>query len=176
VIGLIRQLRPHATVVPMRVLNAAGAADSYAVFLALTFCLWDSPRRPDVINASLTSHRTPGCASSLGRSLTYLMTLCAARGHALPHLVAAAGNQPDVTQIAYPALLPVATIATALDFNGVDAGYNPALTNATGQVQPSYGGTAADSFGQLTDGSGTVHPIFGTSFAAAVVSASLLRP
>jgi hypothetical protein len=179
VIGLIGELRPNATVVPLRVLTSAGRADSTAVFLALAFCLWPSPHRPDVINASLTTQRSPGCPSSLGRSLAYLMTLCAAAqppGAPLPPLVAAAGNTPATSQIGYPALLPAATVVTALDFAGADAGYNPALTGATGTVQPAPGGTSSDPYGTYTDATGTVQQIFGTSFAAAVVSASHLTP
>jgi hypothetical protein len=177
IIGLIDELRPNATVVALRVLTSTGLADSTAVFLALTFCLWPSPRRPDVINASLTSQRTPGCPSSLGRSLAYLMTLCAAQGPSpLPPLVAAAGNTPAASQIGYPALLPQATVVTALDFAGADPGYNVALTGATGMVRPAIGGTKKDAFGSYTDASGAVQQIFGTSFAAAVVSASHLTP
>ncbi|MFJ8016713.1 S8/S53 family peptidase [Streptomyces sp. NPDC096339] len=178
VIGLIRELRPNADVIPVRVLDDKGLADSFAVFLALAFCLWDSPHRPDIVNASLTTLAAPPCASSLGGSLAYVADLCAAAGAGgnkpLPPLVTAAGNAPN-PRVQYPALLPHATVVKATDFSGADAPYN--ITNfsgVTGTIAYAYGGTKADPFGTLTDAAGNTKDIFGTSYAAAVHTASLL--
>ncbi|MFJ6761113.1 S8/S53 family peptidase [Streptomyces sp. NPDC091273] len=178
VIGLIRELRANADVIPVRVLDEKGLADSFAVFLALAFCLWDSPHRPDVVNASLSTLSVPPCASSLGGSLAYVADLCdsASGNNPLPPLVTAAGNAPN-PRVQYPALLPHATVVKATDFNGADAPYN--ITNfsgVTGTIEHAYGGTQADPFGTLTGAAGNTTDIFGTSYAAAVHTASLLRP
>jgi hypothetical protein len=171
---LILALRPHARVKPVKVLNANGLADSFAVFLALAFCLWDSPYRPDIINASFTSQRSGPCANGSGKTMLHLLELCRMQGHRVPHIVAAAGNTPDATVLGYPAVLPTATVATALDFNGHDPGYNVPVVGTGVTAQSAFGGTETDPFGTLTDSAGGSEPIYGTSYAAAVVTASML--
>jgi hypothetical protein len=88
--------------------------------------------------------------------------------------VTAAGNTPHARRLGYPALAPDAEVATGLDWNGADPGYNVPTAWAGVNVIPAFGGTSADPFGQLTRPDGTTEAMFGTSFAAAVVSASHL--
>jgi len=155
------------------VLNASGRADSFNLFLALTYCLW--PGTFDVVNASLTNEGLGPCATTLGRSLTFVLRQCQQYGKgSATTLVAAAGNKTSAQRLGYPAQLPTAVIATGLDWSGNDAGYNVSTATASGTVQPAFGGTQSDPFGQFVDPNGQQHPMFGTSFAAAVVTASYL--
>jgi subtilisin family serine protease len=173
VTSLVQALRPQAAIHPVRILDANGRADSFNLFLALTFCLW--PGIFPVVNASLTTQLTDQCATSLGRSITYIVNQCRTAGKAAGvTLVAAAGNTPFARRLGYPALAPDAEVVTALDWNGADPGYNVPTAGAGVNVIPAFGGTSADPFGQLTRLDGTTEAMFGTSFAAAVVSSSHL--
>lgn len=173
VTSLFQALRPKSTIYPVRILDAEGRADSFDLFLALTFCLW--PGNFPVVHASLTTQLAGQCATSLGRSVAYIVNQCRNAGKAAGvTLVAAAGNTPHASRLGYPALAPYAKVATALDWNGADPGYNVPTAGTAVNVVPAFGGTSVDPFGQLTLAAGTVEAIFGTSFAAVVVSASHL--
>lgn len=167
---VIRTIRPGAQIEPVRVLNDSGTADSFELFLALTYCLWQG--RFDVVNASLSNPGQGTCANSLGETVTLIRQMCRAAGSPMPTLVAAAGNTPAVTCIGYPALVPDAVIVTATDWLGNDPGYNAATTGTANLVVSQPGGTQTDPFGYFTDSAGTRHEMYGTSYAAAVETAS----
>lgn len=170
---VIRTIRPGVSIETVRVLNDRGRADSFELFLALTYCLWGG--RFDLVNASLTNAGVGTCANGLGGTLTLIQDLClASRQLRRPTVVAAAGNAPAAASVGYPALLPGAVVVTATDWNGNDPGYNVSTANLTNPVTAEIGGTPTDSFGHFVDGSGASHEMYGTSFAAAVVTAAKL--
>jgi hypothetical protein len=72
--GLIRKLRPSANVTAIRVLNDENRAESAYFFLALIYALW--PTQAPLVNASLTTHREQGCASSLGKTIDFVVEEC----------------------------------------------------------------------------------------------------
>lgn len=171
--ALVRALRPHASVTSVRVANERGLAESRDILLGLTFALWSG--RYDVLNVSLTSQLAGNCATTLGRSLAFVLEMSRRRGpDPEPVLVAAAGNRTSGQSLGYPALLPNALVATALDWNGQPADYSLSTSGTQVIEVPAFGGTAIDPFGTVI-ASGDEKPLYGTSFAAAVVTASQLH-
>lgn len=171
---LIRALRPSADVEAVRIVDSGGVADSFDLFLALVYCLW--PGTFDVVNVSLSQDVTGHCETWLGTTMVFLMDHCRQRGKGADTvLVAAAGNDPTM-EAQYPALLPGAVVATATDWTGAAALYNSTTRAAgiSGSVVQAYGGVANDPFGTWSDPSGATREMWGTSFAAAVVTASHL--
>lgn len=167
---VIRTIRPGAAIEPVRVLNDYGAADSFEFFLALTYCLWQG--RFGLVNASLSNDGKGICANSLGATVMLIQQLCTASGGPMPTLVAAAGNKPDSQKVAYPALVKGAVVVTATDWQGKDPGYNASTLGTLNQVVLQIGGKKTDTFGHFTDSAGNRHEMYGTSFAAAVETAS----
>ena len=167
---VIRTIRPGAAIEPVRVLNDNGAANSFELFLALTYCLWQG--RFNLVNASLSNPGKGPCANSLGATIMLIQQLCMASGGPMPTLIAAAGNTPDTKKVAYPALVTGAVVVTATDWQGNDPGYNASTAGTVNQVVPQVGGTKTDSFGHFTDTAGNRHEMYGTSFAAAVETAN----
>jgi len=127
----------------------------------------------DVVNASLETATSGSCETSLGRSLNYLLSMCRAHsGHRLPVLVAAAGNDPNAPS-RYPAILPGAVVAVALDASGNRASFNtPPRGGAT--VQEAFGGTQTDPLGDITRPGEPQEDLWGTSFAAGIVTGAYL--
>jgi hypothetical protein len=171
---LIRDLRPSVSIEAVRIVDSAGVADSFDLFLALVYSMW--PGTFEIVNVSLTQDILGQCETWLGATLTFILEQCRNSGkgsNAL--LVAAAGNDPNV-EAQYPALLPDAIVATASDWSGVSASYNSTTIAAarSGTIVQAYGGLPTDPFGTWTDRAGAQHAMWGTSFAAAVVTASYL--
>ena len=172
VAALIRALRPMASISPIRVGNNQGMVESKDLLLALTYVLW--PGTFDVVNVSLTTQLAGHCATGLGRTLTYVLELCRRQGRAgRTSIVAAAGNKTSGQTLGYPALLPGVEVAVGLDWSGRPASYNVDTSRFQGRVQAAFGGTQAEPFGTMNV-AGASRPIWGTSFSAAVVSASHL--
>lgn len=170
---IIRVGKPQAEIFPVNVLDSAGTCPSYDLLNGLIYCLW-SDEDFDIVNASLTSASAGPCPSSLGKTIAYLDALRGTTGSSRPVLVAAAGNAPQTLRLGYPALLSSAIVVTALDWSGGPAPYNlSGLPPSQHQVQ-APGATASAPFGVATSSSGTAWPLFGTSFAAAFVTAALV--
>jgi Subtilase family len=157
----------------IRVADTSGEMTSASLLSALIVVLWPSARF-DVVNISLSGNLGTPCSTAVGASLDYVIESC--RRHnsgTLPIVVAAAGNYQDM-EIAYPALMRDAIVAFALDRAGRRSLYNsyvrPAL--AVREVE-AFGGAADDCFGLIRRNGGDER-IFGTSFAAAVVSAGIV--
>jgi hypothetical protein len=102
-----------------------------------------------------------------------ILQLCQQSGRVLPTLVAAAGNTITGQSFGYPAQLPGAVVVQAWDWAGQPAGYNVTVPSTANTIYAS-GGEAGRPFGRITLPGGTTQDIFGTSFAAAVVTAGLL--
>lgn len=172
VIGLVRALRPDASVAVGRVANENGRVESKDLFIALIWALWAG--RHDVVNVSLSNQLAGDCSTMLGGTLPHVLELCRRDGAgSRATLVAAAGNSTQGQRIGYPALLPDVDVAYALDWKGANADYNVDVSDFGGRVVKAFGGTATEPFGMVGDGHASM-PIFGTSFAAAVVTASHL--
>jgi hypothetical protein len=172
VAGLIHALRSSAQIVIGRVANESGRVESKDLFVALVWALWSG--RHDVVNVSISSQLAGQCSTMLGGTLPHLLELCRRDGGAgRTRVVAAAGNGSDGQRIGYPALLPDVDVAVALDWTGAPADYNVDVSDFRGRVMTAFGGTESEPFGTITGPAGT-GPIYGTSFAAAVVTASHL--
>lgn len=172
VAAIIRAVRPSADIYPVTVLRAANAP-SYDVLNGLIYCLW-ACQDFDIINASLSTEPLGDCPNALGLSLAYVMAVRAKQGGNLPILVAAAGNTPDTEEAQYPALLPGAIVAIALDWHGQLADYNAEIPEIGIETQEAFGGTKNKPFGYIKVDGKPDEPIFGTSFAAAIVTAAHL--
>ncbi|MCW2675663.1 MAG: hypothetical protein JWR70_703 [Modestobacter sp.] len=166
---LILALNPAVTVTALRVITTARTT-SHELLCGLSYALWCG--QFDVLNASLSSQQVGGCPTVLGGSLDMVLQVCQSAGAKLPVLVAAAGNTTTGQGFGYPAQLPGSVIVQALDMSGQPASYNV-------QVLPPYqavfatGGDAADPLGVLTRPDGSQEDLYGTSFAAAVVTAAV---
>jgi subtilisin family serine protease len=170
--GLIRALRDKAEVRAVRVIDDYGRSDAGDVLRAMIYCLWSGSF--DVVNASLTSQLANSCETSAGAAFDFAIRLIEAEGGTVrTKLVAAAGNSTSRQRLGYPALLQGAEVAIAVDWDGGDPGYNVDVSGAPGVVTAAYGGTAASPYGWIRRSSGD-EAIWGTSFAAAALSASHL--
>ena len=169
---LIRNLRPQADVVSVRVLDATLGGQSHEILAAFAFCLSSSVTQFDLINASLSTQTANTCQITLGRSLAFLLSLAAQSSGSVPVTVAAAGNTPTQQYLGYPATMPDVQVALADDWNGRDAGYNVSTTGHVLSTERAYGGIAGDPFGIIKRQGQPDEEIYGTSFAAAVVTAS----
>ncbi|MFE5489033.1 S8 family serine peptidase [Streptomyces virginiae] len=166
VASVITAVRSSADIHPLRVLREDNQGESYEVLAGLVYTLWSGAY--DLVNASLTTDVSGQCATSLGRSVDYLLSYCSAEV-APPVLVAAAGNWGPAHASGYPACLPDAVVALATDDTGARASYN--CTPPPGAIEEeAYGGSDAQPLGTLPDGT----RLFGTSFAAAAVSGAYL--
>jgi hypothetical protein len=167
---LIRQRSPGAQVEALRVCRS-GLAVSYEMYLALTYALW-STGRYDVVNVSLSTQLRDACPTPLGKTMSAITEWCTKhRGGLDVHLVTAAGNNPY--PFGYPAAVPGAIVVQALDWNQHVASYNTAVPSGLITAQASGGEDAPGQYlGTVTVG-GSAQPLFGTSFAAAMVSAEL---
>jgi hypothetical protein len=95
-------------------------------------------------------------------------------GHQVPIVVCAAGNDGPRGKMGYPATIPGVVVAMALDWSGQTASYNctpPAGTqvHAVGAI----GGVENDPLGNMTQQGESVKLLYGSSFATALVAASL---
>ncbi|WP_459982188.1 S8/S53 family peptidase [Nocardioides sp. AN3] len=167
---LIRSLNPNADTTALRVVNAQNGT-SYELLCAMTYALWSEMY--DVLNVSLSAQNTNQCMTVLGGSLTMVLDICQNNGVVLPTVVAAAGNTNTGQAFGYPARLPGATVVQAWDFNRLPAAYNVTVPSSRIPVNAT-GGDSTTFFGTITDGFGNQEAMFGTSYAAAVVTALLI--
>jgi hypothetical protein len=169
---LIRQRRPSAKVEALRVCQS-GLAVSFEMYLALTYALWPKGRY-DVVNVSLSTQLRDKCPTPLGKTLVAIAEWCGQHNGGLGvHLVAAAGNNPQ--RFGYPAAIPDAIVVQAWDWSGQLARYNTAVPSGQVTAQASGGEDApGQSLGTVNIG-GSSQSLFGTSFAAAMVSAELIK-
>ncbi|WP_406393690.1 S8/S53 family peptidase [Streptomyces sp. NBC_00882] len=167
---VIKAVQGSAVIHPIRVLNENNIGQSYEVLAGLMYVLWSG--QYDLINASLTTKKMGACATSLGRSIDYTVRYCSMMVN-LPVLVAAAGNGGSTTLSGYPARVPEAVVALALDDTGGRAAYNstPPPGAAT---EEAYGGSDTSPLGSLVHSTGSSTSLWGTSFAAAVISGAYL--
>ncbi|WP_326658867.1 S8/S53 family peptidase [Streptomyces canus] len=167
---VIKAVQGGAEIHPIRVLNEDNIGQSYEVLAGLMYALWSGQYH--LINASLTTKKLGACATSLGRSIDHTVRYCSAMVN-LPMLVAAAGNDGSGTLSGYPARVPEAVVALALDNTGGRAAYNS--TPPPGAVTAeAYGGSDTSPLGSLTHSTGSSISLWGTSFAAAVISGAYL--
>ncbi|MFF3400358.1 S8/S53 family peptidase [Streptomyces sp. NPDC002659] len=165
---VIKAVQGNADIHPIRVLNEKNNGASYEVLAGLMYALWSG--QYDLINASLTTNVSGPCATSVGRSIDYILRYCSAMAD-LPVLVAAAGNFGSGTLCGYPARLPQAVVALARDHTGERATYNS--TPLEGAVtEEAYGGSKTRPLGHLPHPATT--SLWGTSFAAGAVSGAYL--
>ncbi|WP_181810980.1 S8/S53 family peptidase [Streptomyces ipomoeae] len=164
---VIKAVCGAADIHPIRVLNDKNRGKSYEVLAGLIYALWSGAY--DLINASLTTDAAGPCATSLGRSIDFILRYCSEKS-SLPVLVAAAGNFGRTAMCGYPARLPQAVVALAQDHTGQRAEYNSTPPDWA-FTQEAYGGSKARPLGHFN------HPaasLWGTSFAAAAVSGAYL--
>lgn len=170
---IIRNRVSQADIHPLQVSNSLGRCRSYDVLSALIYALW-SDNRFDVVNASLTTQLGSTCSASVGAGMDHVVALCASKPGPKPVVVAAAGNDPRKA-IAYPALLSNAVVAFATDHNGLSTTYNSTVPMATPVAKAdAFGGTAGTPVGAFVQPGQPDVPFYGTSFAAAFVTAAYL--
>lgn len=167
---LIRKLRPQAEIIALRVLDPALGGESHEILAAFLYCLSQKVTQFRLVNASLTTQAVDSCPTTLGRSLNFLLNLSANYSGSVPTTVAAVGNSP--TSIGYPATMRDVVVALADDWNGQDAGYNASTAGHIVTTEHAYGGISGDPFGVIRRSGQPDEEIVGTSFAAAVITAS----
>jgi subtilisin family serine protease len=168
---LVRKLRPQAEITALRVLDSALGGESHKILAAFAYCLSQNVTQFQLINASLTTQAIGACQVTLGRSLSFLLELSTRNAGSVPITIAAAGNSPT-TCLGYPATMPDVVVALADDWNGQDAGYNVPTTGQAVTTERAYGGVHGDPFGVIKRIGQSDEEIVGTSFAAAVITAS----
>jgi subtilisin family serine protease len=175
---IISALSPAADIHAVRVLGPTdNTGTSFNVLAGLAYTLWSGLF--DIVNASLTSTTTSPCDHSFGRSITYIVRTCQARSpNAVPLIVAAAGNVP-AKRSGYPAVVAGAIVAMALEEDpAVVGGFKRASYNSMppqpANEQEAFGGSKTDPVGTLTTSTGATEPLYGTSFAAAAITAAHL--
>ena len=171
--SLIMALRPDAEIHPIRVL-ARNPGESKHLLLGLICALWpdeEGNARYDAVNVSLTRQLIDSCSTSIGRSMRFTQALCARKG-TVPPVIAAVGNRTQNQQFGYPAALPDALAAVALTWDGATADYNVIAPEGT-VTRSAFGGTAEMPFGRIRS-NGVDTALYGSSFAAAVVTCDLL--
>ncbi|WP_267880651.1 MULTISPECIES: S8/S53 family peptidase [unclassified Streptomyces] len=169
---VIEAVEGSAIIHPLRVLNKDKVGQSYEVLAGLMHALWSG--QYDLINASLSTQLSESCDTSMGRSIDYTVRYCT-RAVDTPVLVAAAGNGNGASS-GYPARVPESVVALALDTQGALAPYNSTPPQGA-TTESAYGGSDSDSLGDLNPMTGLTGPaasLWGTSFAAAVVSGAHL--
>jgi len=172
--SLILAMKPTAEIYPIRVLRQ-NPGESRHLLLGLIAALWpdeDGSARYDVVNVSITRQLVDECSTSLGATLRFVHALCSKRG-TIPPVVAAAGNKTAQQEFGYPAAFPDAVAAIGLDWRGNPADYNvqiPAGTN----IVAAFGGTQREPYGQVQREGGEVEALYGSSFAAALISCKFL--
>jgi len=169
---LVRKLRPQAEIIALRVLDSALGGESHEILAAFAYCLSQKVTQFQLVNASLTTQTVNDCQVTLGRSLNFLLKLSTQHAGSVPTTVAAAGNSPTTTSLGYPATMPDVVVALADDWNGQDAGYNVSTAGHVVTTQRAYGGMPGDPFGKIRRIGQPDEDIHGTSFAAAVITAS----
>lgn len=171
---VITSINANADLYPLRVLGSNGKGRSYEVLAGVAYALWSGEF--DVINASLTSATASPCEHALGTSIDYILRTAANAGRREPMIVAAAGNQ-NGKRSGYPAVLPGAVVAMALEGDAID-GYTPAAYNSApplnANTQEAFGGSPTDPVGTVTPTGGSPGPLYGTSFAAAGITGALV--
>ena len=169
--GIIRHLSPQADVAAVRVVEPEDHT-SYSLLCGLTYALWSG--RFDVLNISLSTQLSGGCLTVLGGSMAMVLDICQSNGAPTPQIVAAAGNTTTGHAFGYPAKLPGALAVLAWNAAGEPAPYNVHV-DARYRTTYATGGDEDQSMATITYSNGKSAPLFGTSFAAAVVTAALLR-
>jgi Subtilase family len=171
--ALVRRLAPNARLTSYRVMvPGERQARSYNVLHAINMCLQTQPGY-HVINISLTAPPSTDPDKLLGESLEYLLSLPESQVAPRPTIVTAAGNGSG-TPMTYPALLPGVEVALASDWNGRLATYNckaPDGLEIKTVVAP--GGLPDDPFGFVSRSPHRDVPLYGSSFAAALITGAL---
>jgi hypothetical protein len=170
VADIVRALHSTAQVESLRVVNAQRSG-SYELLCGLTYALWSD--RYDAVNVSLSAQQTGGCVTVLGASLNMVMNICQKGAKQIPKLVAAAGNTTTSQAFGYPAKLAGAVIVQAWDWNKHSANYNVAI-NPPYQAVYASGGEKGRPLGKIVSASGAMEEMYGTSFAAAVATATVI--
>jgi hypothetical protein len=167
---IIDAMQPQADIHPIRVLNDQNTAESHEVLAGLQYALFLG--QFDCVLASLSSPTATKCATSLGKSVDWMVEYCRNQVKVLPPIIAAAGNETAKAS-GYPAKVPDAVVALAVDGNGNDANYNSTPPpNAT--VLKAYGGDNTDFLGNIVHSDGTTTGFYGTSMAAAAIAGAYL--
>nr|BFD95442.1 hypothetical protein KitaXyl93_68020 [Kitasatospora sp. Xyl93] len=171
---IIETIRGNAVINPVRVLDHRAEAKSYEVLAALMYTLFCGEY--DLVNASLTTPVFGSSETALGRTIDFTLLACHANGVSpVPVLVAAAGNTRGKAS-GYPARVSEAVVVLAKDEQGRPARYNSTPPEQA-ITEWAYGGSTTDSLGDLnslTGLTGAGAQLWGTSFAAAVVSGAYL--
>jgi hypothetical protein len=174
---IISTLSPGADIYPVRVLGPAGnTGPSYQVLAGLAYTLWSGLF--DIVNASLTSTTSAPCDHSFGSSVGYVVQTCRNQNPRMPLIVAAAGND-RTKKSGYPALVPGAIVAMALEQDPATVGgFKRASYNSTppqpAKEEEAFGGSETDPIGTVLVNNGPSEPLYGTSFAAAAITAAYL--
>jgi Subtilase family len=155
---------------PIRVVRAS-LTSSYEMLCGLAYATYSGAF--DIVNVSLSIDLPAGCPTMLGTSMAFLVEKTRVMGRPLPTLVTAAGNSTSNHRFSYPARLPTAVVVAAWDSSGRPAQYNVDLPQ---EVQPCWasGGDDDVPFASVQR-NGHTASLFGTSFAAAVVTGRLVR-
>ncbi|WP_152186837.1 S8 family serine peptidase [Segeticoccus rhizosphaerae] len=118
-----------------------------------------------------------GDASRNLETLRFILTRAQERGFRLPVFVCAAGNTWRGETMALPATLPGVLVARAQEWTGELVEYNCRVPLAGGvSTVDAYGGTHDQPFGTTVCSDGRAIRMYGSSYAAALVTAALAQP
>lgn len=165
---IIQAINPGADISPIRVLNAANRGQCFEVLIGLQYALYSE--QFDCVTACLAAPATVDCASSLGRSIEWMLGYWRKQTHIqLPIIIAAGGNGGPRSHSQYLAQMPNVVVAMALDEHGQLASYNsqPPPHSTPEHV---FGGTVESPVGTI----GQAEKLWGTSVAAAALTAAHL--
>lgn len=168
---VVTTVHANAEINAIRVLDQNNSARSYEVLAGLQYALFSD--KFDCVLAALTTFVTTSCDVSLGQSVEWMLAYRQNRTPPPPAVVAAAGNGGNGNPSGYPALIPSAVVAIAIDATGKPETYN-SDPPAYAQTAEAYGGSTNDPVGDVTHPDGSISGIWGTSIAAAAIAGACL--
>jgi hypothetical protein len=142
-------------------------AECFEVLIGLQYALYSD--QFDCVTACLAAPATFDCASSLGRSIEWMLSYTHKQPQIhVPKVIAAGGNRGAGSHSQYLAQMAGVVVATALDEQGNIASYN-SQPPPNAFTQPVYGGTKERPVGTIGN-----DPLYGTSVAAAALTGAYL--
>ncbi|MER6514520.1 S8/S53 family peptidase [Nonomuraea sp. NPDC001636] len=171
--SLIRLVAPHAQVDSFRVLDANEVEVDSSLLLAALTELTAEQSGYSIIVVPYRAILPP--RDMRGRAVTVRM-LQRRRQPVL--LVCAAGNvtKGGPVEIDFPATVPGSLVAAALCWDGEKADYNcKAASGHQVRIVYAYGGEPQDGIGAMAKADSAIEILYGTSYAAALIAAALVR-
>jgi hypothetical protein len=165
---IIQFVNPNACIHPIRVLNGANQGECFEILIGLQYALYSGQFA--CVTACLAAPATFDCASSLGRSIEWMLGYTHRHAQVgVPMVIAAGGNDGTGSHSQYLAQMAGVIVARALDEHNQLAAYNsePPPNAITESV---YGGTAQQPIGTIGS-----DPLYGTSIAAAALTGAYMQ-